>query len=248
MKTPRIHWIRPGDPPDSFPDAESALDVPDGLLAAGGDLSSERLLYAYAHGIFPWYNEGEPIIWWSPDPRCVIDPARFAIARRSLRAIRNSGFSVSFNLAFEAVIEECAVRRPGQSGTWITTDMVSAYCALHREGWAHSVEVWQDDELFGGVYGIAIGRGFFGESMFSRASNASKAALAALCAELVKRDFRLLDCQVESPHLMRLGARLLPRKAFLETLSEACRSRSRTRDWPPGKLPIERLVGPPALQ
>jgi len=245
---PRIHWISSSDPPSAFPPAETAFVEPNGLLAAGGDLSPDRLLHAYANGIFPWYEEGQPILWWSPDPRCVIDPARLEIANRSLRAIRNSGFSLSFNLAFDAVIDGCAGLRPRQASTWITDEMKAAYRDLRRLGWAHSVDVWQDDMLVGGMYGIAIGRAFFGESMFSKVSNASKAAMLALCRTLVEGDFTLLDCQVESPHLMSLGAELVPRTEFLGQLESACQYRQPFTDWPNGKRPVGAYLAAGTLQ
>jgi leucyl/phenylalanyl-tRNA--protein transferase len=223
-RAPRIAWISPGDPPDAFPAVEQAFDEPDGLLAAGGNLSVDRLLYAYRHGIFPWYDEGQPILWWSPDPRCVLLPAEFHVAKRLRRSLKSSGIEVSFNRAFNKVIEACAEHRDGQAGTWITADMKKAYQALHEGGFAHSVEIWQGDSLVGGLYGLAIGRVFFGESMFSRENNASKAAMLALCQELALRDFELLDCQVASPHLASLGARLIRRSDFTKRLESACKS------------------------
>jgi leucyl/phenylalanyl-tRNA--protein transferase len=248
VRTPRIHWIKSSDPADSFPAADSAFELPDGLLAAGGDLSRERLLYAYAHGIFPWYSEGQPILWWSPDPRCIMLPAELSIPRRSLRAIRNSGFRIGFNRAFDRVIDECAAERPGQGSTWITEEMNAAYNGLHRSGWAHSAEVWQNDALVGGMYGIAIGKAFFGESMFSRVNNASKAAMLALCAVLVRNEFAVLDCQVASRHLMTLGAQLLPRKDFLQLLASACHDGAPFAAWPAGLLPVGNFIADPALQ
>jgi len=217
---PRITWIAPDDPADAFPPLDAAFSEPDGLLAAGGDLSQERLLYAYQHGIFPWYDEGQPILWWSPDPRCILIPGDLHVSRRLRRSLRQSDFVVTFNSAFDEVIAACAEDRTGQSGTWITIDMARAYRELHRAGWAHSVEIWRDESLVGGLYGLAIGRVFFGESMFSRAGNASKIALLALCRELVARDFALLDCQVESPHLQSLGATLMPRASFANILHQ----------------------------
>jgi leucyl/phenylalanyl-tRNA--protein transferase len=248
VRTPRIHWIKSSDPPDSFPTADSAFELPDGLLAAGGDLSRERLLYAYAHGIFPWYSEGQPILWWSPDPRCIILPAELSIPRRSLRAIRNSGFHISFNRAFDRVIDECAAERPGQGNTWITDEMNTAYNELHRSGWAHSIEVWENDALVGGMYGIAIGKAFFGESMFSRVNNASKAAMLAVCAVLVHNGFALLDCQVASRHLMSLGAQLLSRDDFLLLLAGACGDGAPFDAWPRGLLAAGNFITERALQ
>lgn len=229
---PRIAWLSPTDPPDAFPAAETACIEPEGLLAAGGDLSEARLLYAYRHGIFPWYSEGEPILWWSPQPRCVIRPAEFHLARRLRRTLRQSAWEYSFNSAFDAVIELCAGQRMGQSGTWITADMQQAYRALHRSGWAHSVEVWDGSELVGGIYGLAIGRVFFGESMFSRADNGSKIAMLALTRALLDGNFALLDCQVESAHLMTLGAVLLSRADFNSLLRAACEPAEPYTVWP----------------
>lgn len=230
---PRIAWISRDDPPDAFPPLDHAFSEPDGLLAAGGDLSADRLLYAYRHGIFPWYDEGQPILWWSPDPRCVLVPSEFHLARRLRRTFGSAGIEVSFNEAFDEVIEACATYREGQSGTWITTDMKKAYHALHMDGFAHSVDVWRGGELIGGLYGLSIGRVFFGESMFSRQANASKAAMLALCRELAVRQFEILDCQVDSPHLLSLGARLIPRSEFAAILENACDCGSRL-DIPTG--------------
>ncbi len=232
MRSPNITWISGDDPPEAFPDIESAFDVPDGLLAAGGDLSRERLLYAYRHGIFPWYDDGQPILWWSPDPRCVLRPHEFHVSRRLRRSLGRSGFEVSFNQAFGDVIEACAEDRVGQQGTWITDDMKDAYTSLHHDGWAHSIEIWLQSELLGGLYGLAIGQAFFGESMFSARTNASKAAMLALCRQMLLHDFLILDCQVESPHLISLGAGLMPRKKFAALLRRACKSESRFLNWP----------------
>ena len=238
MKSPRITWISSEDPPEAFPDAGSAFDTPDGLLAAGGDLSEARLLYAYRHAIFPWFDEGQPILWWSPDPRCIIRPDQFHLSRRLHRYLRQSGFEISVNTAFSEIITKCAEDRDGQQGTWITTAMTDAYSTLHRNGWAHSVEVWSDGELCGGLYGLAIGKAFFGESMFSRHSNASKAAMYALCQLLMKAGFSVLDCQVESPHLMSLGASLIPRVEFVTILSAACEPQSQFLSFPVGRVLI----------
>ena len=238
MKSPNITWISSDDPPDAFPEIETAFDVPDGLLAAGGDLSPERLLYAYQHGIFPWYDDGQPILWWSPDPRCVLRPHEFHVSRRLRRSLARSNFEVSFNQSFDEVIGACAEDRIGQQGTWITDDMMDAYTYLHEQGWAHSVEIWHQMNLVGGLYGLAIGHAFFGESMFSRRSNASKAAMLALCQHMVMNDFEILDCQVESPHLASLGATLMPRNKFAAVLRRACKSRSQFREWPVERLQV----------
>jgi len=226
-RAPSIAWIAQDDPPDAFPPLERAFTEPDGLLAAGGDLTMDRLLYAYCHGIFPWYSEGQPVLWWSPNPRCVLIPEEFHLARRSRRALRCSNFEVSFNSAFDEVIEACAARRDGQESTWITEDITKAFSALHGEGFAHSVEICRDGTLVGGLYGLSIGRIFFGESMFSRQDNASKAAMLALCEELKVRNFALLDCQVVSPHLSSLGAKTMTRSDFAALLDDACVSGAR---------------------
>ncbi len=219
---PRIVWLSRDDPPEAFPELDQAFTEPDGLLAAGGDLSNDRILYAYRRGILPWYDEGQPILWWSPDPRCVLLPKEFHRAKRLQRFLKSAEFRVSFNTAFDEVIAACAEHRDGQTGTWITRDMIQAYSALHRAGWAHSVEVRRGTTLVGGLYGLCIDRAFFGESMFSRESNASKAAMMALCPELNDRQVEILDCQVVSPHLASLGATLVPRSTFVDLLEHAC--------------------------
>jgi leucyl/phenylalanyl-tRNA--protein transferase len=242
MRSPNITWISSDDPPDAFPDVESAFDVPEGLLAAGGDLSPARLLYAYRHGIFPWYSDGQPILWWSPDPRCVLRPDDYHVSRRLRRDFSKSGFEITFNREFNAIVQACAEDRSGQQGTWITPDMMHAYADLHRDGWSHSVEVWNNGTLVGGMYGLSIGRAFFGESMFSRQSNGSKAALLALCRCLVENRFAILDCQVESPHLISLGATLLPRPQFTDLLKVACESQDSFRAWPTEARPIAEFL------
>jgi leucyl/phenylalanyl-tRNA---protein transferase len=200
-----------------FPPARIATR--EGLLAIGGDLSAPRLLRAYRQGIFPWYSDDEPILWWSPDPRLVLYPNEFHLSRSLEKTIRGGKFRVTMDRAFERVIRECGrVRRETGEGTWIVAEMAEAYCGLHRAGFAHSVEVWQADELAGGLYGVSLGRCFFGESMFTRVSNASKVGLAALVAFLRTRNFGLIDCQVTTGHLQRMGAREIPRKAYLKEL------------------------------
>lgn len=203
------------DDPDRFPDPAHALADPNGLLAFGGDLSPQRLLAAYARGIFPWYSQGDPLLWWSPDPRCVFATDHVHIARRMARTLRKSTWMLSMDRAFTRVIWECAAPRDGESGTWITNDMILAYTRLHQIGHAHSLEVWDCDELVGGIYGVAVGRAFSAESMFSRTGGASKVALIALCRALHDWGFPLLDAQVPNPHLLRMGAVTLPRAAFL---------------------------------
>jgi leucyl/phenylalanyl-tRNA--protein transferase len=202
------------DPESPFPPAEQALDNPPGLLAAGGDLSPARLLNAYRHGIFPWYAEGEPILWWSPAPRCVLYPDGVHVSRRLRRRYNQGRFTLSADRAFEQVIRACAGPRPGQAESWITADMVDAYIRLHELGAAHSVEVWLHGALAGGIYGLALGRLFFGESMFSWHTDASKIALVALCRQLQRWDFSLLDCQVRNPHLENMGAVDISRAEF----------------------------------
>jgi leucyl/phenylalanyl-tRNA--protein transferase len=200
-----------------FPPPE--LAEPEGLLAVGGDLSPSRLLLAYSMGIFPWFNEDDPILWWSPDPRCVLDPDELKISRRLARTLRQGRFRTSFNEAFPAVVAACAdIRRKHEAGTWITGDMLQAYDRLHRLGFAHSVECWQGDDLVGGVYGVCLGRCFFGESMYHRVTDASKVALVALVRKVVEKGWGLIDCQVPNPHLASLGAKEIPRSEFLRRL------------------------------
>jgi len=207
-----------GDPESPFPPVETALDYPEGLLAMGGDLSPTRLVNAYRHGIFPWYSDEQPILWWSPAPRCVIYPADIHISRRLRRRYNQGHLSVTSDSAFAAVIRACAEPRKDQAETWITHEMLNAYIHLHELGIAHSVEVWADDELAGGIYGIALGRVFFGESMFSRSVDASKIALVALCKQLQQWNFTLLDCQLSNTHLVSMGATEISRKKFQELL------------------------------
>lgn len=226
-----LYWLPPDDPDAPFPDPESALREPDGLLAAGGDLSPRRLLDAYRTGIFPWYSEGEPILWWSPDPRAVLLPDELRVTRSLRRSLRNGGFEIRYDSDFAAVVAACAEPRGEQPGTWITAEMDAAYCELHRLGHAHSVEVWRDGQLVGGLYGLAIGRVFFGESMFSRVSDASKVATAHLCRRLVNWGYRLIDCQVMSPHLERLGASTMPRAAFTARITALTTAGGRPGSW-----------------
>lgn len=241
MSAARIIWLDPQDPPDAFPDIDDALAEPDGLLAAGGDLGSARLIEAYRRGIFPWFDDGQPILWWAPDPRCVLPPGEFHVARSLKRAVRNSSCEIRFNTAFADVIRACAAPRPSQPGTWITGDMIAAYERLYEEGWAHSVEVWNGADLAGGVYGLAIGRLFFGESMFSAETNGSKFAMLALSRILAANEFALIDCQVASPHLTTLGARMIPRSAFAEILNDACNPTVRFENWPVGPIKVAEL-------
>lgn len=215
-----------------FPDPE--LAEPEGLLAVGGDLSVPRLVHAYASGVFPWYSEGHPILWWSPDPRLVLDigPEGVRAPRRLARYLRAAGFSCTIDRAFDRVIRACAdTPRPGQSGTWLLPEMIEAYEALHAAGFAHSCEVWRDGELAGGIYGVALGRAFFGESMFHAVPHASKAALLALCGQLGAWGFEFLDCQQTTPHMLALGAREISRREFLDRLAGALRGKSLRGGW-----------------
>ena len=200
---------------DRFPPVESALDDPNGLLAAGGDLSPERLVSAYTNGIFPWFNEGDPILWWSPDPRMVLFTREVHVSRSLRRVIASGRFSLTMDRAFGEVMAGCAEPRPGQDGTWIIDEMYAAYVRLAGLGFAHSIEVWEHDRLAGGLYGVAVGRMFYGESMFSRVSNASKIALVQLARQLDRWEFEMIDCQMSTSHLASLGAREIPRADFL---------------------------------
>ena len=220
------------DPSAPFPDPDRALADPEGLLAFGGDLSPQRLLRAYRHGIFPWYSQGQPILWWSPDPRMTIDPARLHLTRRFRRSLRGCAWTLRADHDFAAVIDACAsVPRPGQQGTWITAEMRAAYCRLHALGHAHSVEVYAGPELVGGIYGIAIGRAFFGESMFGAVTGASRVAIAALARQLADWGYRLLDGQVESAHLAALGFAPQPRARFIAACAAACAEELPAHDW-----------------
>ncbi len=216
----------------AFPNVELALTEPDGLLAVGGDLSSERLLAAYQQGIFPWYSEGQPILWWSPDPRMVLFPAEVKVSRSLAKTLRQNRFHVSVDRAFEKVIIECSRPRLEkgqlQTETWLLDEMIDAYIQLHKEGHAHSFECWQNNKLVGGLYGVAIGNVFFGESMFSRVSNASKVAFVELARRLEQENYQLIDCQIYTQHLHSLGARLIPRAEFIELLAAEAKD---SRPW-----------------
>ncbi len=218
-----IPWLEPTDPPEAFPAVSRALAEPNGLLCAGGDLSPERILAAYRRGIFPWHSEGQPILWWSPDPRLVLVPAELRVSRSLRKSLRNRGYRVTWDTGFEEVIARCASSGTRASeGTWISPDMRAAYVELHRQGHAHSVEVRLGERLVGGLYGLELGRIFFGESMFSHETDASKVALHALCTALHARNVELIDCQVASEHLFSLGARLIPRAEFVARLALTC--------------------------
>lgn len=211
-----LTWLERDDP---FPPVDTALRDPNGLLCAGADLSPQRLLAAYRGGIFPWYSGREPILWWSPDPRMVLFCDELKVSRSLAKNMRNKGFEVRIDFAFPSVIKACAGPRKGESGTWLGKDMLAAYTALHRAGHAHSFETWRDGELVGGLYGVALGRMFYGESMFSRATDASKVALVALVEQLRARGFPLVDCQQRTPLLASLGAREIPRRQFLRRVA-----------------------------
>jgi leucyl/phenylalanyl-tRNA---protein transferase len=208
-----LAWLDGADP---FPPVERALKNPNGLLAAGGELTVPRLLEAYRHGIFPWYSSAEPVLWWSPDPRMVLYCEELKLSRSLAKSVRNKGYEVRIDTAFAAVLEGCADRA---EGTWLDRSMRAAYLALHRAGYAHSFETWRGDDLVGGLYGVALGRMFYGESMFSRATDASKVALVKLVATLEARGFPLIDCQVRTELLASLGAREIPRRTFLRALA-----------------------------
>lgn len=225
-----ISWL----PPEPvFPPIGSALAVPNGLLAAGGDLSPERLLNAYAKGIFPWYSPGEPILWWSPDPRMVLFPDEIRISRSLSKTLRRGAYEVRLDTAFDAVISACAeMPRAGQNGTWIAAEMQAAYAELHRQGFAHSVETWIDGELTGGLYGVALGRAFYGESMFAHRTDASKIALAHLGEQLRRLGFGIIDCQMETAHLASLGARPIARAEFRTRLDRLVREGPAPGRWP----------------
>jgi leucyl/phenylalanyl-tRNA--protein transferase len=220
-----LAWLEPRDP---FPPVERALKNPNGLLAAGGELSTERLLEAYRGGVFPWYSGTEPVLWWSPDPRMVLYCKELKVSRSLGKSLRNKGFEVRVDTAFAEVLEGCADR---PQGTWLGGGMKKAYLRLHRAGYAHSFETWRGNKLAGGLYGVAIGRMFFGESMFSRASDASKVALAGLVGELRAREFPLIDCQMHTPLLASLGAREIPRRSFLRELAALVNYPESPRKW-----------------
>ena len=226
-----IRWLSANADVDAFPPPHLALDEPNGLLAAGGDLRPERLLSAYRRGIFPWYERGQPILWWCPDPRAVLFPDGLRVSRSLRRVVRREVFRITADTAFDHVIRACAEPRRYGAGTWITDEMAVAYRSLHALGWAHSFEAWRDGELAGGLYGVAIGRVFFGESMFARVTDASKAAFVATVSYLRARGFGLIDCQIASAHLTSLGAVDMPRKRFLKLLKELCREPRRVEPW-----------------
>lgn len=213
-----VPWLSEGSP--AFPTSEQALDHPPGLLAAGGELSPDWLIHAYSLGIFPWYSEDQPILWWSPTPRTVFFPDKLHISKSLKKAIKKMDYQVSMDLAFSQVVYQCAATRADKEGTWITEDIFSAYEVLHDKGHAHSIEIWHERELVGGLYGVSLGKVFFGESMFSIRSNSSKIALAYLAKQLAEWNFAIIDCQVYNDHLASLGAILVDRAMFGEYLTQ----------------------------
>ncbi len=226
-----LKFLDPEHPEQAFPNPANALQDPNGLLAMGGCLSPQRLLTAYRQGIFPWYNPGEPILWWSPNPRLVLFPDQLHISRSLKKTIRKQDFEISYDTDFNAVIHACATPRDEEGGTWITEEMIAAYCRLHSLGIAHSVEARVDQQLVGGLYGLAIGKVFFGESMFSYQSNASKTAFVHLVQDLLHCGFQLIDCQVHTDHLISLGAVEINRQAFNTYLAEFCCLSSDKTPW-----------------
>ena len=235
-----IPWLTPGEP--YFPDTRHALDDPNGLLAAGGELTAEWLKAAYPLGIFPWFSEEDPIFWWSPSPRCVLYPSQFHESKSLKKSLKKEPLTVRIDTQFEEVMKQCAALR-GEDGTWISDQIIAAYSDLHRQGVAHSVEVYQGNQLVGGLYGLAIGQIFFGESMFSRVTDASKVATKILCAELEKANYAVIDCQVYNPHLASLGAVEIERNEFEQLLTHCKRTPSHNpwakRNWYPDVEPAD---------
>jgi len=223
-----IPWL---DRTDPFPPITSALADPNGLLAASGGLELPRLLDAYRRGIFPWYSDGQPVLWWSPDPRMVLFPRELKISRSLCKSLRNRNYEIRIDANFEAVMRACAAPRDEHDGTWINEEMIDAYCALHRRGLAHSVETWLGGKLAGGLYGVALGRVFYGESMFTRVADASKIALAHLARQLERWEFGMIDCQVRTKHLASLGAREILRRNFMRRLEELVNYPDRIGRW-----------------
>lgn len=231
-----LFLLDPHDPDAPFPDIDLAEREPNGLLALGGDLSVARLLHAYRQGIFPWFSHGDPILWWSPDPRNVLYPDRVNVSRSLRKTLRKRQFGVTLDRDFEGVIAGCAAPREDAEGTWLVPEMIDAYMRLHLDGHAHSVEVWHEGRLSGGLYGVAIGRVFFGESMFTRVSDASKVALVQLCRTLAAKRFELVDCQVVTGHLERMGATTIPRQDFRGILDRACNLPGALGSWDDGRI------------
>lgn len=223
-----IPWLTPDTP---FPPLDTALAQPDGLLAAGGDLSPQRLIEAYRRGIFPWFNEGDPVLWWSPDPRMVLFPPELKISRSLGKTLKKANYTISADSAFKRVVEACAAPRKEHAGTWIHDEMIEAYTSLHEMGLAHSIETWIEGELVGGLYGVAQGKMFFGESMFSRTTDASKVAFVHLVRYLERRNFKMIDCQMKTAHLASFGAREISRKEFSLKLKELVNYPERVDKW-----------------
>ena len=236
-RTSHLYWVADNVIASGFPPVDRALRDPDGLLAIGGDLATATLLDAYQRGIFPWYSSGQPILWWSPNPRCVLELDNLKISRSLRKTLRKDIYQVSFNHCFDQVIQACAGPRRGNRETWLTPEMTAAYQQLHQQGHAISIETWRDNELAGGLYGIAIGRVFFGESMFSIHPDASKVALVCLVRELQQKNFRIIDCQVHSRHLQSLGATPMQRDLFVNLLNHYC-APPVTYDWPVERVPL----------
>jgi leucyl/phenylalanyl-tRNA---protein transferase len=224
-------WIEPSDKRVQFPDVSLALKEPNGLLAVGGSLTPRRLLTAYMQGIFPWYSQGQPILWWSPDPRAVLFPAKVKVSRSMRQEIRAGRFQITVDRAFRDVIQACAQPRPNSHGTWITSEIIEAYCHLHGIGLAHSVEAWHDGQLVGGLYGVALGKVYFGESMFSRMTNASKVAFIYLVHQLAEWNFAVIDCQIQSDHLRSLGSEDIRRTEFVNILQRSCHIPHERAPW-----------------
>ncbi len=231
MKETKLFWITANRHAMDFPPITDALTEPDGLLAVAGDLSVPRLLEAYRNGIFPWYDDSQPILWWSPNPRTVLLPEKVHISRSLRKHMNKKAFNISFDQAFEKVIHQCAAPRPDENGTWLTTEMIAAYLELHKEGHAHSIECWQEDKLVGGLYGVSIGKVFFGESMFSLVPNASKICLVELSKHLKLWGFKLIDCQVESAHLASMGAEQFSREEFKLYIGDYCEQLPSVQSW-----------------
>lgn len=223
-----LTWL---DATTTFPPLPQALTSPNGLLAAGGDLSPQRLLDAYSQGIFPWYNPGEPILWWSPDPRMVLLPEQLRVTRSLAKVLRNRSYEIRVDTCFRQVMQECAAPRDADGGSWIGPEIIDGYCGLHESGHAHSIETWIDGELAGGLYGVALGRMFYGESMFTRHTDASKIAFVHLVQKLQQWEFGMIDCQMFTPHLSSFGAQLIPRQQFAAKLKELISQENRFEPW-----------------
>jgi len=218
----KLYWVSNNIIADNFPPVETALSDPDGLLAIGGDLTPERLINAYSTGIFPWYSKGQPVLWWSPDPRCILIPGEVQISKSLNKTLKKGMFEVTFNQSFQTVINKCAQPRNGNPDTWITDEIIEAYSKLELLEKIISVEAWHKGKIVGGLYGVSIGKVFFGESMFSNMNDASKIALVKLSSYLMDKDYKLIDCQIFSKHLESLGAKTVPRKLFCDMLKRLC--------------------------